>query len=266
MFAGFRKRHDGHAVRLVCGRRTCYRPMARVRSLPCQRKFSELALTNRISRCFRLHCLSVSSRLVTLGQVLTVSISLVLFMCESPRWLVKRDQIEDARQVLATLADKPSESDEISEEVAMIRFTIADELRNNDSSSPFATTHNRHLHRTLLAMGVNFLAQMSGISVITFYSTTIIEEDLGYSASTARIFAACIQCWQFISAGVAVLLIDRIGRRRMLIGTAIGMCIAQFCLAGLSSDIANKNAGAASIFFFFFAETFFPQVRCLPGP
>lgn len=36
------------------------------------------------------------------------------------------------------------------------------------------------------------------------------------------------------------------------------MCIAQFCLAGLTSNVKDKSAGAASIFFFFFAETFFP--------
>ena len=63
-------------------------------------------------------------------------------------------------------------------------------MRLHDSASPFALTHNRHLHRTLLAMGVNFFAQMSGISVITFYSTTIFESDLGYTEQLPESYQA----------------------------------------------------------------------------
>jgi hypothetical protein len=43
------------------------------------------------------------------------------------------------------------------------------------STSPFALTRNRHLHRTVLAVAVNILAQMTGVNIITFYSDTIFE-------------------------------------------------------------------------------------------
>jgi MFS family permease len=204
---------------------------------------------------------SVSWRLPIAFQAVfaLIIVSTVLFMPESPRWLIKMDRVEEARGILATLDDIPQESQEMAENLAMIQYTLTEEMRLHDSASPFALTHNRHLHRTLLAMGVNFFAQMSGISVITFYSTTIFESDLGYSGTVARIISGSLQIWQFCCAGVAVLLIDRLGRRPLLIATASAMCIAQFCLAGLSSDISNHKAGSATVFFYFFVETFFPM-------
>lgn len=67
-----------------------------------------------------------------------------------------------------------------------------------------------------------------------------------------------MQIWQFIAAGIAVLLIDRVGRRPLLLTAAAGMTIAQTCLAGLSSDISNKSAAGASILFYFMALFCFP--------
>jgi MFS family permease len=112
---------------------------------------------------------SVSWRLPIAFQAVfaLIIVSTVLFMPESPRWLIKMDRVEEARGILATLDDIPQESQEMAENLAMIQYTLTEEMRLHDSASPFALTHNRHLHRTLLAMGVNFFAQMSGISVIT---------------------------------------------------------------------------------------------------
>lgn len=187
-----------------------------------------------------------------------IILSVIYFMPESPRWLIKRDRMEDARAAMAVLEDSAVDDDRVTDELAVMRFTLIEESRSNGSKSAFALTQNRHLHRTMLAIFVNFVAQMSGISVVTFYSTTIFETDLKFSGSTSRVISASLQLWQFFAAGLAVLLIDRFGRRPLLIITATGMCISQFCLGGLSSDITNKSAGSASIFFFFFALFFFP--------
>jgi sugar porter (SP) family MFS transporter len=189
-----------------------------------------------------------------------VVVSCILFLPESPRWLISCDRLEDASEVLGRLEDVPAESEAVAQGLEIIRHSLMTDERSDGtaSSSPFALTENRHLHRTILAVGINILTQMTGINIITFYSDTILEGDLHYDGTTSRIISGCLQIWQFFAAGLAVLLIDRFGRRHLLITAAAGMAIAQACLAGLSSDLTNKGAAGASLFFYFMALFCFP--------
>lgn len=183
--------------------------------------------------------------------------SLVMFLPESPRWLIKQDRFEDAKKVMAALEGMPEDDEVVNEELSLIRDAFLEEQRQA-AASVFSMGPERQFHRAVLAVGIALLAQMSGINVVTFYSTTIFEDQLNYSPTNARIFSGCIQIWQFICAGIAVLLIDRFGRRKLLMAGALGMCVAQTSLAGLMSDLSNKAAGEAAIFFYFVAMFFFP--------
>lgn len=182
--------------------------------------------------------------------------SLVLFMPESPRWLIKKDEMEKAQTVLGALEDMPDDSEVVTTELQIIYDTFQEEKR--DTTSFFAMGPERQFHRACLAVFAALLAQMTGINIVTFYSTQIFENQLHYTGVEARVFSGCIQIWQFISAGIAVLLIDRFGRRKLLMAGAAGMCFAQACLCGLMSDISNPAAGKAGIFFYFVAMFFFP--------
>ncbi|KAJ5201590.1 General substrate transporter [Penicillium cinerascens] len=194
------------------------------------------------------------------GLFALVVVLCILLLPESPRWLARSGRMEEAAEVLARLEDVPVESEHVAQELEIIRQSLfMDEVDESAvSTSPFALTKNRHLHRTMIAVGVNILAQMTGVNIITFYSDTIFQSELHYSGTLSRIITGCLQIWQFLAAGLAVLLIDRLGRRPLLITAAAGMTIAQTCLAGLSSDLSNKSAAGASLLFYFMALFCFP--------
>lgn len=189
-------------------------------------------------------------------------LALTPFLPESPRWLVKKERFEEATAVMARLMALPAdnaevarENAEVAREIAVIHAAIQRDAghRHKYSSNPFSTNRNRHLNRTLLAVTITMITQLSGINVIAFYSTSIFEDTLGYSGSSARVMSASLQVALALGGLTAIFVVERIGRRKLMMASMFCMVIAQSAVAGLSSDLTNGAAGKAAIFFYFFA-------------
>lgn len=177
------------------------------------------------------------------------------FLPESPRWLVKQDRMEDATAIMARLMGSPADDGAVVREIAVIHAAVVRDAghRHKYSSNPFSMNENRHFHRLLLAMGATMICQLTGINVIAFYSTSIFETTLGYSGSSARVFTACLQVTLALGGLTAIFLVERLGRRKLMMFSTGSMVLAQAAVAGLSSDLTNKSAGRAAIFFYFWA-------------
>ncbi|KAG9570437.1 hypothetical protein KCU71_g394, partial [Aureobasidium melanogenum] len=177
---------------------------------------------------------------------------------ESPRWYIKKENYEAALESLSRLHGLPEDSTLLRQEIEIIREAVSQE-NVGSSGNPFARTHNRHLNRTLIAMGVIMFAQMTGVNIITSYSNEIFQQILGYNGTTSRVISGCLQIWQFSMATLATFLIGRLARRKLLmIGTA-GMTIAQAGQAALTKySHVSKSVAGATLLFDFLALAIFP--------
>ena len=140
----------------------------------------------------------------------------LLFIPESPRWLAKEGLLERAKAILARVGGRrhaQKELEEIKEAITMEEASIVQLFRPG--------------FRIALIIGILLavFSQITGINVIIYY-TPMILLDLGFeSASTALLGMVVVGIINFITTIVAVCIIDKVGRKPLLLIAPAGMCI-----------------------------------------
>ncbi|KFZ03575.1 hypothetical protein V502_10829 [Pseudogymnoascus sp. VKM F-4520 (FW-2644)] len=182
-------------------------------------------------------------------------------MPESPRWLIKKGLVEEAREVLGALGDVGPNSEQVDADVQEIEESLLITGRGNFRDI-FRPSEQRLFHRACLAACGQMFQQMrtfqSGINALAFYQNTIFEQDLGLSASLARILGASVFTWQTICSPIGVLTVDRFGRRKLMMFAAFGMGSCMAIIAGASSQSQSNSCIIAAAVFIFMYSLFFP--------
>ncbi|KAI1166316.1 general substrate transporter [Nemania serpens] len=178
---------------------------------------------------------------------------------ESPRWLILKKREDEAREVLAALADSTVDDKYVQDEFLAIKETVL-EMQKGKFSDLFKMTKDREFHRTLLAYVSQVFQQISGINLITYYAA-VIYSGLNLSGFLSRLLAALNGTEYFIASWPAVYLVDRVGRRKLMLFGAAGQAATMAALAGAASltggDDPPKGPAIAVIALLFVFNTFF---------
>ncbi|MFL0580573.1 sugar porter family MFS transporter [Dietzia sp. 179-F 9C3 NHS] len=154
---------------------------------------------------------------------------LALMIPESPRYLVANGLIDEAKKVLRSIQDRGVDS-----RIAEIRRTVRqDEKRSvRDIVRPGGTTL---LPIVWVGIALSVFQQLVGINVIFYYSTTLWQA-VGFSEEDALTQSVITSVTNIVVTLVAIALIDRIGRRRLLITGSAGMTISLGVMALMFSQ------------------------------
>ncbi|KAF5194449.1 Sugar transporter erd6-like [Thalictrum thalictroides] len=149
----------------------------------------------------------------------------LFFIPESPRWLAKMGMTDDFEASLQVLRGFDTD---ISIEINEIKRSVASTRRR--STIRFADLkQRRYWFPLMVGIGLLVLQQATGINAILFYSSNIFK---AAGLSSSNIATCGLGAIQVIATGITTWLVDKAGRRLLLIVSASGMT-ASFLLVAV---------------------------------
>jgi len=139
----------------------------------------------------------------------------------SPRWLAKKGRLQEAGQVLLQLGDNDQQEDlrQIVESIDVEHAGAKQRLFSRRFRIP-----------VLLAILVAMFNQLAGINSILYYLNDIFGQ-AGFTKASSDLQAVVIGATNFLFTTIAMLVIDKLGRKTMLLIGSVGTCV---CLAAVS--------------------------------
>jgi sugar porter (SP) family MFS transporter len=138
---------------------------------------------------------------------------LLFIIPESPRWLVIRNNDLKAKTLLRKFG-----SDDPEQELADIKESLQSSKKVHGEKL-FSSVYKFPI---LLAFLVAVFNQMTGINAVMYYAPRIFEL-VGYAKKSALLQSISVGLALFIFTIVGMLLIDRVGRKRLLLAGSVGM-------------------------------------------
>ncbi len=182
-----------------------------------------------------------------MGLVPAILLSIgMLFLPESPRWLVMRNYIDKARDVLTRLRN---DSAEVTTEINQIQHSL--KIRQ----ASFAEIFQPWILPVLFfgAM-LGLIQQVTGINAIIYYAPTIFQLAGFHDAGSSILATVGIGVVNVASTIIAIFLLDRAGRRPLLLVGLVGMFVS---LVGLAYVFAAGAAQANTLRWVALGCTFF---------
>ncbi|WP_280466342.1 MFS transporter, partial [Nocardia brasiliensis] len=158
---------------------------------------------------------------------------LLLRLPDTARWYVMKGRIEQARQVLRRVEPDLDTDAQLAE--------IEHGLREESGGALREMLRKPYLRATVFVVGLGFFIQITGINAIVYYSPRLFEA-MGFRGHFALlVLPALVQVAALVAVLVALVLVDRLGRRPILL-SGIGMMIAANALL-IAVFVAGSDFG-----------------------
>jgi SP family sugar:H+ symporter-like MFS transporter len=177
-----------------------------------------------------------------LGLAAVPSLILLLgmfFMPETPRFLVRTGDEEEAREVL----DEVTQDGAPREEQADSKIEEIREVDEKEDAGGFEMLKAAWVRPALVvAIGLAVFQQFIGINTIIYYAPTTLTS-VGFGDEAAIYANLVIGTLNVVMTVIAIRLIDRVGRKPMLLTGLVGM-VTSLTVLGLSSELLAKPNSA----------------------
>ncbi|KAL1538338.1 putative plastidic glucose transporter 2 [Salvia divinorum] len=157
---------------------------------------------------------------------------LMEFSTESPHWLYKRGRIAQTEEELERLFGAPHVKS------AMAELSKSDNRADEADAVKFSELlYGRHFKVVFIGSALFAFQQLSGINAVFFFSSTVFKS-AGVPSDSGNI---CIGVVNLSGSIVAMILMDRLGRKLLLLGSFLGMAMAIGFQVIAASDIMSPS-------------------------
>ncbi|KAG9235625.1 general substrate transporter [Amylocarpus encephaloides] len=183
----------------------------------------------------------------------------LFFLPESPRFFVKKGRLDDAAKALANVRGQPIDSGYIQDELAEIIANHEYELSVVPQNSYIAQWTNcfngslfsahSNVRRTLLGIGLQAMQQLTGVNFIFYYGVVFFKQL--NTIKNPFLISLITTLVNVCSTPLSFWMVERFGRRNLLIVGGTGMVIAQYIVSILGITVgsdkgADTNTSAVS--------------------
>lgn len=187
---------------------------------------------------------------------------------ETPRFLVKRSRFEKAARSLSKLRRLDRSDPNLVEELNEIRANHEYEL-SLGKGTYLDCVKGTVGKRLFTGCALQALQQLSGVNFIFYYGTSYFKNAGFQDPFVIQVITNSVNV---VSTLPGLYLVEKMGRRNLLLFGAMGMCVSQFLVAIIGStagttDLAAQRAAIAfvCIFIFFFACSWGPVAWVVTG-
>ncbi|MEM6965765.1 MAG: sugar porter family MFS transporter [Bacteroidota bacterium] len=149
----------------------------------------------------------------------------LFFVPKSPRWLAMKGKYDEALAIMKKAAEE--------EEAKRIINSVRESMKDEDTSEelPIKELFQPAL-RTVLTIGlvIGILQQITGINSVFFYAPMIFEQS-GIGTDASFVQAILVGLVNLVFTVIAIALIDKLGRKPLLIFGVAGIVVTMFLLA-----------------------------------
>lgn len=188
---------------------------------------------------------------------------IISILPESPRWLAAHNRSDESLSVLRRLRGHTLDDEAIVRLHGDIVRAVEEEAAMNAGSwrtiLKADKIHSRR--RLLIACSIQAFQQLGGINAIIYYSSTLFK-NVGFSNHLSALMSGFLQLWFFVASFIPWILIDRIGRRPLLLSMITVMALVMAAQAALvyqvqfTTSVAYTAGIAGAVMLFLFEGAF----------
>lgn len=206
---------------------------------------------------------------IVFGVIIVVA---MIWLPESPRWLLTRERHEEAMTVLAALRGLHRDDDEVKLQAG----TIIDSIRasghvggNTPFSALFTGGKTQHFRRMMLGVSSQFFQQIGGCNAVIYYFPVLFEASIGVGHNLSLLLGGVNMVVYAAFATTSWFIIERVGRRKLFLAGSIGQCLSMVLVFGALIPGTPGAAKGAAVGLFtyiaFFGATWLPLPWLYPA-